>query len=45
MWWMQCMTTNDAFWLGFLTGIPATLVAIVAVMLICLWFFECEEEQ
>jgi len=39
------MTTNDAFWLGFLTGIPATLMAIVAIMLICLWFFECEEEQ
>jgi len=39
------MTTNDAFWLGFLTGIPATLVAIVAIMLICLWFFEVEEER
>jgi hypothetical protein len=37
------MTTNDAFWLGFLTGIPATLVAIVAIMLICLWFLEGEE--
>jgi len=37
------MTTNDAFWLGFLTGIPAESVAIVAILLICLWFFEGEE--
>jgi hypothetical protein len=38
------MTTNDAFWLGFLTGIPAASVAIVAIMLICLWFLEGEEQ-
>ena len=38
------MTTNDAFWLGFLAGIPATLAANVAIMLICLWFFEGEEQ-
>jgi len=39
------MTTNDAFWLGFAAGIPAASVAMVAIMLICLWFFECEEER
>ena len=44
-WWTRCMTTNDAFWLGFAAGVPAASVAIVAIMLICLWFFECEEEQ
>ena len=38
------MTTDDAFWLGFLTGIPAASVAIVAIMLICLWFLEGEKQ-
>jgi hypothetical protein len=39
------MTTDDAFWLGLLAGVPVTLVANMLIVLILFWFLDREEEQ